>query len=175
MKSAVSFVVLLPLLSGHPGQGTDPAGKDKARLEGTWVIVSASWCGKPLPLPTKDEKTKSIVWSFTGERYKSFIGGPEEAYEEGTYRIDPGKAPKHLELMPTKGELLTTRKCLYALQGDELKIAFTVWFSPGTPEHEIAEGKKMRATRPKSLVPHREDLTVILTLKRQKKQEPRKK
>src|SRR5262245_43238371 len=169
MKSLISLVVLWPLLSGYSGQDTDSAGKDAARLEGNWVIVSASWCGKPLPLPTKDKKTKSLVWSFTGERYKSFIGGPEEAYEEGTYRVDLGKTPKHLDLMPTKGELLTTRKCLYVLKGDELTIAFSLWFAPGTPEQEIAEGKRMRATRPKSVVPQREDLTVVLTLKRQRK------
>jgi hypothetical protein len=58
---------------------------------------------------------------------------------------------------------------LYVLHGDELKIAYSLWFAPGTPEDELKQAKKMRATRPKSLVAHREDLALILTLKRQKK------
>jgi uncharacterized protein (TIGR03067 family) len=169
MRNVISLIMFWPFLCGHQNQKTDPASSDRARIEGTWAIVSASWCGKPLPLPMKDKETKSIVWSFTGKRYKAFIGGPKETYEEGVFQVNPGKTPKHLDLMPKKGEVLTTRKGLYALQGDELKIAFSLWFAPGTPEQEIEEGKKMRATRPKSLLPHREDLTVVLTLKRQKK------
>jgi uncharacterized protein (TIGR03067 family) len=168
MRSVSFFSWFLPLLCVHSAQDADPAGKDSAHLEGTWVIVSATWCGKPLPLPVKGKETKSIAWSFAGKRYRAFIGGPQEGYEEGAYQIDPNKTPKHLDLMPTKGELLTARKCLYVLQGEELKIAFSLWFSPGTPEQELEQAKKMRATRPKSLVPQREDLTLILTLKRQK-------
>jgi uncharacterized protein (TIGR03067 family) len=168
MKSVVLLMTFWLVLSLNRPAGS--SGKAETPIEGIWIIESATWCGEPFPLFGKELKpTKKISWSFTGKKYKSFAGGPEAAFEEGTFRVDSGKSPKYLDLMPIKGELLTTRKCLYALEKDELKIAFSLWFAPGTPEDEIKEGKKMRATRPKSLAPNKEDLTIILTLKRLKK------
>jgi hypothetical protein len=63
---------------------------------------------------------------------------------------------------------LANRKCFYALEAEELKIAF-LWFSPGTTGQETDRAKEMRATRSRILEPGPEDLTVILTLKRRKK------
>ncbi len=131
------------------------------------MIVSATWGGEPLPLLGKGKKAKALTWNFSGERFRSFIGR-KAATEAGTFRVDPRRSPKQLDLMPTEGEVLTTRKCLYALEGDDLKIAFTLGFSPGTPEQELAAAKKMRATRPNSL-DAKQDLVLVLTLKRQKK------
>jgi uncharacterized protein (TIGR03067 family) len=138
-------------------------------FDGQWIITGATWCNEPLPLFGKDMKeSKTIAWSFEGNRFKSFIGGRPDAMEEGTFRIRDTKSGKHLDLMPTKGEILTTRKCLYNLKGDELKIAFSLSFAPSSPEEEIKTAKEMRAKRPVSLTPAPEDATLILTLKRKK-------
>lgn len=173
MKVMVPFLVLWPLVHADPLQDADLVRKETRRMVGTWVITSASYCGEAAPgfVFGKDK----VKWSFSGENYKAFIDGVKEAYEEGTYRLDVRR--KHLDLLPTKGELLTTRRCLYSLSGDELKIGLSLWFAPGTPESEKKEGKKMRSTRPKSLDPkpkdsedpRPEELTLILSLKRQKK------
>jgi uncharacterized protein (TIGR03067 family) len=172
MNGGMILAACLWLAVGNdPGGANERAAQERARregaLEGTWVIVSATWEGEPLSLACKEKKAKALTWNFSGERFKSFIGW-KAATEAGTYRVNPTRSPKHLDLMPTEGEVLTTRKCLYALEGDDLKIAFTLWFFPGTPEQELVAAKKMRATRPKSL-DAKQDLVVVLTLKRQKK------
>jgi uncharacterized protein (TIGR03067 family) len=164
MNRLIPSVVFWLLVGMYPGLSAGAPDKGRGPLEGTWVVTSVSWCGKVRALPGGG---KPIVWSFSGGKYKSWIGR-EAGPEEGTYRVDPSKSPRHLDLTPARGEVLTTQKCLYALNGDELKIAFTLWFAPGTPKEEIERARKMRATRPKSLETRPENLTLVLTLKRQK-------
>jgi uncharacterized protein (TIGR03067 family) len=162
LLSLASLLALLPI------SAADPSEKGKSPLEGTWVIESAKVGDMKIEVMGKDKKEiKSFTWVFSRNSYKAFVNG-SVAFEEGTFRIDPEKAPKHLDLMPTKGEVPTTQKCLYAADRDELKIALTVWFAPSTPDEEIEEVKKMRATRPTSFNVGKNDPVLVLILKRKK-------
>ncbi len=167
MKGMMVAAVLWSVSGPCGGESAARADKAKERLDGTWVVASASWCGRDFPLTQKEKD--SWVWTFAGKNFKYKRTGKGAIAEAGTYRIDQGKSPKHLDLTYTKGEVLATRQCIYALAGDELRVAFTMSFSPGTPEQEIERAKRTFAIRPKSFDPGPEDLTFILVLKRQKK------
>src|SRR5262249_23025251 len=126
---AIVGVVALLALTGCSSRATqeeDVVARENAQLQGNWVIVGASLSGGAVPLEALKQDAKSLPWEFRADTFKAFMGGSERAFEEGTYTIDPGKSPKHLDLIPKKGELLTTRKCVYSVNGDELRIAFSV-------------------------------------------------
>jgi uncharacterized protein (TIGR03067 family) len=167
MKTAVPLVSLLLIFTDH-APSADPPAKKMAPLEGNWVVESATWGGKPVDLLDTDKKVKSIIWRFNDDKFHVFTKGSKEAYEGGTYRVDGDKSPKHLDLTLTEGELIATRKCLFALDGDKLKIAMTFWFAPSTPAEELADAKKMCAKRPETITPKEKDLVMVWTLKRQK-------
>jgi uncharacterized protein (TIGR03067 family) len=148
----------------------DVSGRDDATttvsLEGTWVLKSASWCGRLLPL-TEDEKRRWI-WTFSGQHFKHRL--PEDGDDaKGTYSIAVAKSAHHLDLRYTKDEELGVRKCLFVLDGKTLKVAYSIPFKPGTPEQELAEAKKMFATRPKSFESGPDDSTLVLIFELQKK------
>ena len=147
-----------------------PRVKSKISLEGSWVIESATCGGEQVQFRDEERNViKRITWQFGADKFVAFLGGPKDAYEEGTFRIDTQKSPNHLDLTPTKGELLTTRKCIFELEGDELKIAFSIWLAPGNPEDETNAVRKCGSTRPEKIGAQKSDLTLLLVLKRQKK------
>jgi uncharacterized protein (TIGR03067 family) len=161
----LAFGVALSLTSAI---AADDAKKDKSPLEGTWVIESATAGDMKIEVMGKDKKdVKSFAWTFAGKTYRALVSDGV-AHEEGTFTIDVDKSPKHLDLTPTKGEILTTQKCIYSLDGEELKIALTVWFAPGSPEDEIKEAKKMRSTRPTNFNNAKDNPSVVFVLKRKK-------
>ncbi len=145
---------------------------DTVRLQGIRVVTSVSYDGTILPMFAESsaelKKAKPILWTFSVDKYHWVSFSELRPPEEGTFQVDSTKSPKHLDLMPTKGEVLTTQKCIYVLDDDELKVAFSASFSPGSREQEIERAKKMRETRPKSFSPKPEEFTLVVTLKRQK-------
>src|SRR5262249_52302627 len=126
MKSIIAGLLMAFSFVGPPNQPGDAVAKAKAALTGNWVIVRATLCGEAVPLKEFERDGKPVKWTFSNTTFKAFVGGDASVYEEGSYDVFPGESPKHLDLVPTKGEILTTRKCLYSLQGDELKIAFSI-------------------------------------------------
>jgi uncharacterized protein (TIGR03067 family) len=140
--------------------------KDKAKLKGAWIVKSTIWCGDPVPL--SGEESKPVMWIFSEETFESFVGLEPSGSNKGTYKIDPKQVPKHLDLTFSEGEAPGTQKCIYALDGDDLRIAFSLTFEPSTPEQESKRAKEMAERRPTSFEPKKEDLTMILLLKRQK-------
>jgi hypothetical protein len=90
-----------------------------------------------------------------------------DATEESTYCIDPTATPKQLDLTPVRGEDRTTRRCLYSLMGDELRIASTLEFAPMPPEKEKQRAKELKQRRPGQIDPKRTDV-LVLTFKRKK-------
>ena len=146
----------------------DEVEKDKSPLEGTWVIESATVGDMKIEVMGKDKKdVRSFTWTFAGNTYKALVSDGV-AHEEGTFTVDADKSRKHLDLTPTKGGIMTTQRCIYSLDGDELKIALTIWFAPGSPEDEIKEAKKMRAIRPTNFNNAKDNPALVFVLKRKK-------
>jgi len=161
-------VCLIFLIGGHnPTMNAAPASKPEEELEGIWIVTSHSWCGKEMPL--KNDVESKMYFRFSGHTFQHKLGVDIDSTMEGTYRKVAYKSPKHLDLTYTKGNILATKRRIYSLEGDQLKIAFTLTFAPGTPEDELKEAKRIFAIRPKSFDSKPEELTFILVLHRQRK------
>ena len=141
--------------------------KQTTPLDGVWVGAPASWCNRPLPL-TNAEK-RAIRLTFSAKTFTWQLNGKDTSAEEGTYQVDLTKSPKHLDLAYTKGDVLAVRKCIFSLDGNELKIAYSLPYLPGTPEQELERAKKMFATRPGSFISGPHDSTLVLVFRRQRK------
>ena len=97
--------------------GTSTAGdtNDAARtaFQGTWTIVDRKKAdGKePVTAPT-------VV--FEGDKYRIKTG--DKVVEEGTFKVDGSKTPKHIEVAATAGtDKGKTWHGIYELEGDTLK------------------------------------------------------
>ena len=141
---------------------------EKLKLQGSWIVVSCTWNGATMPLTGKEKGIVVPTMVFTADRVKSSLGFTE-AKETLTYRIDPRKTPKHLDLTPIEGEDRTTRCCIYSVTDDELRIAFTAWVAFGTEEETRRDSIRMNSTRPRTLDPDRGDCVTVWTLMRVKK------
>jgi uncharacterized protein (TIGR03067 family) len=104
------------LITGGVANGE--AKKDQEAFQGTWVAVSGEQDGKPVP-PEEVKKMKLVV---KGNRY-TFTAGEET--EEGTFKLDPAKKPKAVDVMPTTGrDKGKTVLGIYEMEGDTHKSCF---------------------------------------------------
>src|ERR1700688_2276505 len=94
---SVTWVVSLLAAGWAAGQAgdADKDKKDKAvqeerkALEGKWKVTAVEIAGKPYP-----PKYGPANLEFKGDQFRAFAPGI-------TYRIDPTKKPKHLDLIAT--------------------------------------------------------------------------
>ena len=93
----------------------DAVKDEMKKLEGTWVVESATADGKA----EADLKGGQAV--FAGD--KLTLKGPGDKVEKFTYKVDPAQKPKTLHLTPEKKEKNAgTGKAIYELDGDTLKV-----------------------------------------------------
>jgi uncharacterized protein (TIGR03067 family) len=100
----------------------DPAPRDEnAALQGSWVCASAVVDGKPLP-----EKTvKQLRLTISADRYKT--ERTDEVLFDSTYRLDPSKEPKQIEMTATEGDAAGRPALgIYAVDGDTLKMCYVM-------------------------------------------------
>jgi uncharacterized protein (TIGR03067 family) len=143
MKLRALMLIVTAGLLVAAANAQDDAKKEK--LVGTWDAVSVTVDGKARP---EDEVKKSKM-IFTGDKITILREGRKD--DEGTYKIDSTKKPKHIDLTPTTGgEAGKTMQGIYELEGDTLKICF------GRPD------------RPKELASKEGGETVLIVLKRAK-------
>ena len=122
------------------------AGKEKAdadRFEGTWVVDSASKGGEQLP----EELKNNFKITFQGKKLIVDILGMQK---EGTFKVDPKKSPKQLNIT-TKNKTLHG---IYQVKGDELKLCF--------------ENGGQAENRPRKFATNKEEELVLIVFKRQK-------
>jgi uncharacterized protein (TIGR03067 family) len=97
--------------------------EEPARLDGTWIIVSAEHDGQK----TRPERTRCVKVVIIGE--KLTVKGDKGV--NSIIKIDPSKAPRHINIMPEdgpdKGKVL---QGIYQLQGDSWKLCIG---QPGKP------------------------------------------
>jgi uncharacterized protein (TIGR03067 family) len=94
------------------GQTGGKKGDEQALFQGTWRVLSAEKGGEKLPT----ELLKDVKLVVTGDKIKLTILGEEK---EGTFKIDPTKKPKAIDLM-AEGK---TIKGIYMLSKDTLIVA----------------------------------------------------
>lgn len=134
----------------------DAVKKEQEKLKGTWVVES---------LQVGDEKIDGIKGStirFDGD--KIFTKAPGEKEREGSYKIDPIKSPKEIDLLPRADEKeKITQRGIYTLDGDTLTIVEGTFTQTIDKNGKviIEEGKRPTKFDPK--------LGGLMVLKREKK------
>ena len=107
-------------------------------LVGKWETVSV------LRGDTPDEGLKGAVREHTADGKYSVTPAPESKSPKvtGTYTVDAGKTPPHIDLKPDGGKYAgQTLKGVYKLDGEVLVIAFA---EPGQPRPADTEPKMSR-------------------------------
>jgi len=91
------------------------------KATGTWSCVNATVNGKPLAETT----VKKLRLTMTDTRYKTERDG--EVLFDSTYRLDTTKAPAHINMVGTEGDLIGKEaQGIIALEGDTLRICYTM-------------------------------------------------
>jgi uncharacterized protein (TIGR03067 family) len=126
----------------------DAVKEAKAKLKGTWQVVSLEEKGEKAP----DDEVKKMRLVFQDN--KLVIKGMDNGDHEAKYTIDPAAKPATLDLVPADGqEKGKTLRCIYSLDGDDLKIC-----SPPRADDD----------RPKEFSAKKGEKAVLLVFKRDK-------
>jgi uncharacterized protein (TIGR03067 family) len=124
----------------------DDASKDQQQLQGTWKVLAGNEGGKTLP-PPRAKGSKVVV---SGNHITVY---EEEKKREMTFKLDPTKEPRTIDLTLTEGkDKGETSPGIYALEGELLKIAFAL---PGK-------------ARPTTFTPKQGSQEMLFVLKRAK-------
>ena len=148
MKVRALLIVVAGLLVAADSK--DDAGKkDLEKLQGTWKPVSVEQRGES----KEDEEDHRLV--FDGNKFRIKRG--DETMIQGTFKLDPSKKPKAIDMMITEDEngehKGKTALGIFALDGDTLKWCVA---EPGTTE------------RPKDFSAPADTNLMFITLKREK-------
>jgi uncharacterized protein (TIGR03067 family) len=140
------LVVLLPFLAIVADAAPDTVKKELEKFRGSWRYGSMEMEGTAMP----QESLKDAKLVCDGDHFTFSEPGMTH---RGTFRIDPTKAPKTIDVVftegPNKGETLLG---IYELEGDTYRVCLA------TPGKE----------RPKALVSKANSGTVLEVLKRDK-------
>lgn len=131
MRTPLFALLAVGVLLG--ANAKEDAGKELKKLEGTWKVTAGAVAGKPLD--ENDFKGDSMV--IKGNKLSLTSEGKKDT-ADFTFTIDPSKKPNHIDMTDVK--MKKTVPCIYALEGDELKLCI-----PLTPP-----GKSEAPKRPES-------------------------
>jgi uncharacterized protein (TIGR03067 family) len=93
--------------------------------------------GKPLTEPT----VKLLHLTLTKDRYKTEKGS--EVLFDSSYTVDASKNPKQINMIGTEGDLKGKEaQGIYALEGDTLRICYTMPGKPRPTAFESAVGSE---------------------------------
>jgi uncharacterized protein (TIGR03067 family) len=123
----------------------------KAKLKGSWSLVSLEESGKKQPFP--EGAKMSLVFQDDKVVMQSAFGDKKDS-KEATYVIDPTKKPATIDITPSDGpEKGKTMPAIYVIEKDELKIC---------------GAQKPDQDRPKEFVTKEGSKSVLMTFKREK-------
>src|SRR5262249_49404205 len=127
----------------------DKDKKDIDALQGTWKVESFKVAGQDAP----DDVVTEGTFAIKDKKYTLIVKG-EEA-ETGTFKVDPEKKPKAIDLEISSGNDKGKKQLgIYTLKGDALTFCFGF---PGSDD------------RPAKLESTEDSKTILLVLKREKK------
>ena len=123
----------------------DEPAKEKDKLLGVWVVVSAERKGEKAP----EEKIKKLKVIFRSDKV---IVSDGDRDDQATYTLDPTKKPSAIDFTSIKEQKLV--QGIYLLEGDSLKICYD-------PDGEPKE-------RPEAFTSTGGNGRVLMVLKREK-------
>lgn len=127
MRRMLLAVVVVGLLLG-----ADAAKDDKAKLQGKWQAVSSNRGGQDDPNAARH--------SMTFDKDTVVIKAGDRTIVKGTFKLDPAKSPKHIDIAIEEGSddvKGKTGRGIYELEGDTLKWAVA---QPGEAERPTGFG-----------------------------------
>jgi RNA polymerase sigma-70 factor (ECF subfamily) len=126
---ARQFLAVLLVLGGIlvipqlPAAAADDAAVDVKALAGKWQPKEASLGDNKIDQLVLD----TVTLVYEGDKYTLTIG---DKVEKGTYKLDPQKTPKAMDIFPTEGDNNgKTFLAVYQVEGDKLTICYSI--SPG--------------------------------------------
>jgi len=142
-------VVALVVLVGTTARGADPVADETKKLQGEWHVVGTDARGNKVG--RDDPQIKDMRFTFKDSGLTVGFGG---AARKKSFKVDPGKSPKHIDITSLDGqEKDTTAACIYKLDGDRLTICIP-YFS------------KDPTVRPKEFKAGADDGLMLVTLER---------
>jgi uncharacterized protein (TIGR03067 family) len=123
------------LVAGANGQGKGKTDEDK--IQGTWQPVHFEREGKKGP----EEELKETKLTIAKGKIKVEKDSKDM---ELSYKLDPSKNPKEIDITETKGGQDHVHKGIYALDGDTLKICWTGDMGVRPSEFKTAPGTDHR-------------------------------
>lgn len=122
MKWSLLLVLATGLLVAADDAKPDDIKKEMERFQGSWTTVSIQRDGKDV-LPD-DEKPKL---KLTIKDNKRVLKVDDEVRSTGTYKLNPSKSPKWIDITVSEGPLEgRTVKGIYEIEGDTQKICLTL-------------------------------------------------
>src|ERR1700730_14342111 len=106
----VAMVSAILVLAGGSSAG-DEKKSDKDKLQGEWALVSADFSGKKWDA---DQIKKAKPMMIKGDEWTAWSG------EKLTFKIDPSKSPKQLDLRLENNGSVANWQGIYKIDGDTL-------------------------------------------------------
>jgi RNA polymerase sigma factor (sigma-70 family) len=105
--------------SPPPTEGHEESSDD-TEIQGVWLVLSMDRDGEPLRMPP----TNKLRFVFTTDRMYVAANEPMTFANPLTYKLDPGKKPKHIDLKKqTESPKQQWVPWIYSLEGDTLILA----------------------------------------------------
>ena len=145
--ASIGLALMALAMPTTAGEKDDAVKKDMKLLEGTWVLDAFETNGKAVPA----EKINKIKTTIKGDHYSVDFG---EKKMELTFKIDPSKKPKSIDLIMTKDGKNAVTPGIYEIGPDLLKIC---------------RGLEAGAERPTTFGTKEGSGTAMATYKREKK------
>ena len=131
MRTLVIVALALGLLSATTGfliaagdSNADAIKKELEKLEGAWVTMSLELNGTK----ESEEEVKKADMKLAFKGNTVSLRQKDEVVFEATFKIDPAKKPKTLDLTITKGQSDGTKSlAIYELDGDTLRACWTLF------------------------------------------------
>jgi uncharacterized protein (TIGR03067 family) len=127
----------MAVLAVATSAGAQDAGKEMARLEGEWSMVSGEANGVSMPEATV-KSGKRVAKEGETTIYMS-----GRVYFKARFTIDPAKEPKSIDYVmtegPTKGK---THRGIYKLDGDTVRFCFAAPGKDRPTEFTAKEGSQ---------------------------------
>jgi uncharacterized protein (TIGR03067 family) len=137
MIAAMAILITGLVLPTPAGEKDDALARDMKLLEGNWSLHSFVANGKEAPTET----IQTIRLTIKGNRYLVDFGKQKM---ELTFKIDPSKKPKSIDLINVKDDKKTVTHGIYEVSADTLKMCRGTESGQERPtEFAAKEGSKL--------------------------------